>query len=95
VSAPEWPDDPRDWLGRQEAVRRWLPYASRGAVEAFALRHFDRAESAAFLIAEQVERDRRIAERIASIEVSQALDWTRQSMVPSFAALQRRRSVVA
>ncbi len=94
MSAPEWPGDPRDWLGRQEAVRRWLPYASRGAVEAFALRHFDRAESAEFLIAEQIERDRRIAERIASIEVSEALDWTRQSTVPSFAELQRRRLVV-
>jgi len=83
-----------DRLARQQAVREWLSYASREAIEVFALRHFDRAESAAFLIAEQIERDRRIAERMASIEISQALDWTRQSMVPSFAELQRRRSVI-
>jgi len=83
------------WQARRNFVVEWLPQATREAVEAFALRHFDRAESAAFLIAEQIERDRRIAERMASIEISQALDWNRQSMVPSFAELQRRRGVVA
>ena len=84
-----------DWQARRDAVAAWLPHASREAVEAFAMRHFDRAESAAFLIAEQIERDQRIAERMASIEISQALDWTRQSTVPSFQELQRRRSVIA
>jgi hypothetical protein len=83
------------WQGRRDSVAAWLPHATREAVEAFAMRHFDRAESAAFLIAEQIERDQRIAERMSSIEVSQALDWTSQAAVPSFATLQRRRSVVA
>ncbi len=84
-----------EWAERRNAVVAWLPHATREAVEAFALRHFDRAESAAFLIAEQIERDRRIAERMASIEISKALDWTRQSTVPSFQELQQRRSVIA
>ncbi len=84
-----------EWAERRNAVVAWLPHATREAVEAFALRHFDRAESAAFLIAEQIERDRRIAERMASIEVSQALNWTAQSRRPSHAELVRRRSVVA
>ncbi len=83
-----------EWAERRNSVVAWLPHVTREAVEAFALRHFDRAESAAFLIAEQIERDRRIAERMASIEISQALDRTRQSTVPSFAELQRRRSVI-
>ncbi len=84
-----------EWAERRNSVVAWLPHATREAVEAFALRHFERAESAAFLIAEQIERDRRIAERMASIEVSQALDWTAQAAVPSFATLQRRRAVIA
>ena len=83
------------WQGRRDSVAAWLPHATREAVEAFAMRHFDRAESAAFLIAEQIERDQRIAERMSSIEVSQALDWTAQAAFPSFATLQRRRPVVA
>ncbi len=95
MSAPKWPDDPRDWLGRQEAVRRWLPYASRGAVEAFAIRHFQRAESAAYLIAEGHRRDALQAQREASYAVSAAIDWTAASRRPSHAELQRRRSVVA
>jgi len=64
-------------------------------VTAFALRHFDRAESAEFLISEQLERDRRIAERMASVEISQALDWSAQSRRPSQAELVRRRAVIA
>jgi len=83
------------WTDRREHFMQWLPCASRPELAARALREFDRAESAAFLIAEQIERDRRIAERMASIEISKALDWTRQSTVPSFQELQRRRSVIA
>ncbi len=83
-----------EWAERRNSVVAWLPHATREAVEVFALRHYDRAESAAFLIAEQIERDRRIAERMASIEISQALDWTKQAGRPSFAVLQRRRSVI-
>ncbi len=79
---------------RRKSVVAWLPHATREAVEAFALRHFDRAESAAFLIAEQIERDQRIAERMASIEISQALDWSAQSRRPSHDELVRRRSAV-
>jgi len=84
-----------DWLARQQAVREWLSYASREAIEVFALRHFDRAESAAFLIAEQHKRDRLLAQREASYAVSAALDWSAQSRHPSHAELVRRRSVVA
>ncbi len=83
------------WQGRRDSVAAWLPHATREAVEAFALRHFDRAESAAFLIAEEHRRDRLLAQREASIEIAKAVDWTRQSTVPSFAELQRRRSVIA
>ncbi len=83
-----------EWAERRNSVVAWLPHATREAVEAFALRHFDRAESAAYLIAEQIERDQRIAERMASIEVSQALDWTKQARRPSYAELTRRRAVV-
>lgn len=83
-----------EWTERRNSVVAWLPHATREAVEAFALRHFDRSESAAYLIAEQIERDQRIAERMASIEVSQALDWTKQARRPSYAELTRRRAVV-
>ncbi len=83
-----------EWTERRNSVVAWLPHATREAVEAFALRHFDRAESAAFLIAEQIERDQRIAERMASIEISQALDWSAQSRRPSHDELVRRRSAV-
>lgn len=83
-----------EWAERRNSVVAWLPHATREAVEAFALRHFDRAESAAYLIAEQIARDQRIAERMASIEVSQALDWTKQARRPSYAELTRRRAVV-
>jgi len=86
--------EPTDWQANHDAVVAWLPHATREAVEAFALRHFDRAESAAYLIAEQLERDQLIAERMASIEISQALDWTKQARRPSYAELTRRRSVV-
>jgi len=83
-----------DWQARRDAVAEWLPHASREAVAAFAMRHFDRAESAAFLIAEQIERDRRIAERMASIEISTAVDWAEQSRRPTYAELTRRRAVI-
>ena len=83
-----------EWAKRRNSVVAWLPHATREAVEVFALRHYDRAESAAFLIAEQHRRDDLTAERMASIEISQALDWARQSTVPSFQELQRRRSVI-
>lgn len=82
------------WQARRDAVTAWLPHATREAVEAFALREFDRAESAAFLIAEQAERERLLALREASLAVSDALDWTEQSRRPSYAELVRRRSVV-
>jgi len=82
------------WQDRANDIAAWLPTATREAVEAFAWRHFQRAESAAWCIAEQHRRDDLTAERMASIEISQALDWTRQSTVPSFQELQRRRSVI-
>jgi len=83
-----------EWAERRNAVTEWLPHAAREAVESFALRHFDRAESAAYLIAEQIERDRLLAKREASLAVSSALDWSAQSRQPSYAELVRRRSVV-
>jgi len=82
------------WQARRDAVTAWLPHATREAVEAFALRHFDRAESAAFLIAEQAERDRLLALREASLAVSAAIDWSAQSRLPSWSELVRRRSVI-
>lgn len=82
------------WQGRRDFVTAWLPYADREAVEVFALREFDRGESAAYLIAEQIERDQRIAERMASIEVAAAEDWTAASRRPSHAELVERRAVV-
>jgi len=82
------------WQARRDAVTAWLPHATREAVEAFALREFDRAESAAFLIAEQIERDRLKTQREASLAVSAAIDWSAQSRQPSHAELVQRRSVV-
>ncbi len=82
------------WTDRREHFMQWLPCASRPELEARALREFDRAESAAFLIAEQIERDRLLAQREASYAVSAALDWSAQSRQPSHAELVRRRSVV-
>jgi len=84
-----------DWSARAAYVAAWLPTASREAVEAFAWRHYQRAESAAWCIAEQHRRDDLTAERMASIEISQALDWSAQSRRPSHDELVRRRSVVA
>jgi len=83
-----------EWAERRNSVVAWLPHATREAVEAFAWRHFQRAESAAFLVAEQIERDRLKAQREASWAVSEALDWSAQSRQPSHAELVRRRSVV-
>jgi len=83
-----------EWAERRNSVVAWLPHATREAVEAFALHHFDRAESAAYLIAEQIERDRLLAERQASYAVCEAEDWPAASRRPSHAELVRRRSVV-
>ncbi len=85
---------PSEWAERRNAVTVWLPHATREAVEAFALRHFDRAESAAFCIAEEHRRDRLLAQREASLAVSAAVDWTAASKRPSYAELTRRRAVV-
>ncbi len=82
-----------EWAKRRNAVTEWLPHASRGAVEAFALRHFDRAESAAWCIAEEHRRDRLLAQRAASHAIAGALDWSADH--PTFAELERRRGVVA
>ncbi len=83
-----------EWTKRRDCVVAWLPHASREAVEVFALRHFDRAESAAFCIAEEHRRDRLLAQREASLAVSAAVDWTAASKRPSYAELTRRRAVV-
>jgi len=88
-------DTENHWRDRANEVAAWLPTASREALMRFGWRHFQRAESAAFLIAEQIERDQRIAERMASIEISQALDWSAQSRQPSHDELVRRRAVIA
>ncbi len=82
------------WQDRANEVAAWLPTATREAVEAFAWRHFQRAESAAYLIAEGHRRDALEVQREASYAVSAALDWTAVSRRPSHAELQRRRSVV-
>ncbi len=84
-----------EWADRRAAVVEWLPYATREAVEAFALRHFDRAESAAFCIAEEHQRAELLAQREASLAVSSGLDWAEQSRRPSYAELTRRRTVIA
>lgn len=83
-----------EWAKRRNSVVAWLPHATREAVEVFALRHYDRAESAAFLIAEQHRRDDLTAQRMASYAVCEAEDWTAASKRPSFAELTRRRAVV-
>jgi len=96
VSTPEvhQPVSEPDWQARRDAVAAWLPHASREAVEVFALRHFDRAESAAFCIAEEHRRDRLKAQREASWAVCEAVDWTKQAGRPSRSELTRRRAVV-
>ncbi len=84
-----------EWAERRNSVVAWLPHATREAVEAFALRHFDRAESAEFCIGEEHRRDRLLAQREASLAISAALDWSAVSRNPSHAELVRRRGEVA
>ncbi len=84
-----------EWAERRNAVAAWLPHAAREAVEAFALRHFDRAESAEFCIGEEHRRADCAAQREASYAVCEAEDWTKQAARPSHAQLVRRRSVIA
>jgi hypothetical protein len=83
------------WSARRAAVVEWLPRATRGELEAFALRHHDRAEAGAWCIAEGHERDALTSQREASYAVSDAVDWTAQSRRPSHATLQRRRGAAA
>jgi len=87
--------EPSEWAVRRNAVVAWLPHATREAVEAFALRHFDRAESAEFCIGEEHRRADCAAQREASYAVCEAEDWTKQAARPSHAQLVRRRSVIA
>ena len=84
-----------DWSARAAYVAAWLPTASREAVEAFAWRHYQRAEGAAWCIAEQHRRDDLTAQRMASYAVCEAEDWTKQAARPSHAQLVKRRSVIA
>ena len=84
-----------EWAVRRNSVVAWLPHATREAVEALALRHFDRAESAEFCIGEEHRRADCVAQRDASLAIADALDWTAQSSRPSHAELVRRRSEVA
>lgn len=80
---------------RRDQFTAWLPTAGRPELEARAMREFDRAESAAFLIAEEHRRAELLAQRQASYGVSAALDWSAQSRRPSHAELARRRAVIA
>jgi len=84
-----------EWAKRRDCVVAWLPHASREAVEVFALRHFDRAESAAFCIGEEHRRADCAAQRQASWAIADALDWSAESKHPTFAELERRREVIA
>jgi len=84
-----------EWAVRRNSVVAWLPHATREAVEAFALRHFDRAESAEFCIGEEHRRADCAAQREASYAVCEAEDWTKQAARPSHAQLVQRRSVIA
>ena len=81
------------WQDRANEVAAWLPTATREAVEAFAWRHYQRAESVAWCIAEEHRRDRLLAQRAASHAIAGALDWSADH--PTFAELERRRGVVA
>ncbi len=91
-SAPA--DTENYWQDRANEVAAWLPTASREAVEAFAWRHFQRAESAAWCIADEHRRDRLLAQREASWAVCAAVDWVAASKRPSYSELTRRRAVV-
>ncbi len=83
-----------EWAERRNSVVAWLPHATRDAVEAFALRHFDRAESAEFCIGEEHRRADCAAQREASYAVCEAENWTAASKRASYAELTRRRAVV-
>jgi len=84
-----------EWAKRRNAVTEWLPHANRDSVEAFALRHFDRAESAAWCIGEEHRRADCAAQREANYAISSALDWSEQSRRPSHSELVQRRAEVA
>jgi len=83
------------WTDRANEVAVWLPTASREALMRFGWRHFQRAESAAWCIAEEHHRADCAAQRQASHAIADALDWSAQSRQPSHDELVRRRSVVA
>ncbi len=84
-----------EWQNRANEVAAWLPHATREALMAFAWRHFQRAESAAFCIGEEHRRADCAAQREASYAVCEAEDWTKQAARPSHAQLVQRRSVIA
>jgi hypothetical protein len=83
------------WAARATAVAAWLPSAPHVELMAFAWREFQRAESAAWCIADGHRRDAMTSQREASYAVSDAVDWTAQSRRPSHATLQRRRGTAA
>lgn len=87
--------EPSEWTDRANEVAAWLPTASREALMRFAWRHFQRAESAAWCIAEEHRRADCAAQRQASHAIADALDWSAQAGRPSFETLGRRRAVVA
>jgi hypothetical protein len=83
------------WSARRAAVVKWLPHATREELEGECLKHFDRAESAAFCVSEELERADCAARRQASRAIADSLDWSLVSRVPSHATLQRRRGAAA
>jgi len=93
-AGPMSEDTENYWTDRREHFMQWLPCARRPELEARALREFDRAESAAFCVANERRVAELLAQREASLAISAAVDWTRQSTVASFQELQRRRSVI-
>jgi hypothetical protein len=86
-------EPPHYWAARRRAVVAWCRTASREELEGECLKHFDRAESASYLIAEEYHRADCAAARQASHAIADSLDWSLESRVPSFATLQLRRGV--
>jgi hypothetical protein len=80
------------WAARRAAVVEWLPHATREELEGACLKHFDRADSGAFCVAEELERADCAAARQASHAIADSIDWGAASRRPSFDELQRRRA---
>lgn len=94
-STPAAPSGPfPDWTVRRAAARSFVKRADRPELEVWAMLQHDRGDTGWYAILRANHDEAMLAQRQASWAISDALDWTAQSLRPSFAQLQERRGVV-